>query len=104
MEQPRHLLSFVTDETGQYLTVHADLEGVKRLIEELEHVRDQLELDDCPHTHLFSEVAGGNELTNTKIADQEHEVNLVYHVKIYGWNEEWAIRHGLKSSAGERDA
>ena len=94
-----HLLSFVTDTSGQYLAVHADLAGITMLIDELESLREQLELNDCPHTHLFSPEAAGNELTLTKLADQEHENNIVCHVKLYGWNEEWAMRHGLKPAS-----
>jgi hypothetical protein len=89
-------LSFVTDTPGQYLAVHADLAGITMLIDELEIIREQLEQNDCPHTHLFSPASVGTELTETKIASQEHENNVICHVKIYGWNEEWAVRHGLK--------
>jgi len=83
-----HLLSFVTDASGGYLAVHADLAGFTMLIDELESLREQLELNDCPHTHLFSSNPPPTELTTTKLADQEDEVNMVHHVKIYGWNEE----------------
>ena len=93
-QQP-HLLSFVTSEDGGYLAIHADLAGVTMLIDELESLREQLVLGDCPHTHLFSHDAAG-ELTMTKLTDQKHENHVVHHVKIYGWNEEWAQRHGLK--------
>jgi hypothetical protein len=91
-----HLLSFVADSSGKYLVVHADLPGITMLIDELENLRKQLEQNDCPHTHLFSPEAGGDELTSTKIADQTDENNVICHLKFYGWNEEWAIRHGLK--------
>lgn len=77
--------------------MHADLAGITMLIDELELLRQQLEKNDCPHTHLSSPEAAGDELTSTKIADQEHENNIVCHVKIYGWNEEWAVRHRLKT-------
>ena len=30
-----------------------------------------------------------------KLEKQEDEVNQVHHVKIYGWNEEWKIKHKL---------
>lgn len=69
------------------------------LIDELEGLREQLELNDCPHTHLFSPESAGDELTATKLGDQCGEVNVVHHVNIYGWNEEWASRHGLKANA-----
>lgn len=91
-----HLLSFVTSTSGGYLAVHADLAGLTMLIDELETLREQLEKNECPHTHLFSSEAGGDELTVTKLANQEDENVLVCHLKIYGWNEEWAVRHGLK--------
>lgn len=91
-----HLLSFVTNSSGGYLAVHADLAGITMLIDELEILREQLEQNECPHTHLFSPEAAGDELTSTKIADQEDENIVVCHVKIYGWNEVWAVRHGLK--------
>jgi len=93
-----YLLSFVTDEKGNYLAVHVDLAGVEFLIEELEGIRDQLRKDDCPHTHLFgySDDPEQNELTLTKLKNQRGEVNQVQQVKIYGWNETWAKRHGLK--------
>jgi hypothetical protein len=91
-----HLLSFVTDESGRYVAVHADLAGITMLIDELEIIREQLEQNDCPHTHLFSPEAAGPELTATKIASQQLEHNIVCEVKIYGWNDEWAARHGLK--------
>jgi hypothetical protein len=82
------LLSFVTNSSGDYLTVHADLAGITMLIDELEILREQLERNGCPHTHLVSPLAGGDQLTSTKIADQEVENVVVCHVKIYGWSEE----------------
>ena len=92
-----HLLSFVTDATGAYLAVHADLAGITILIDQLKSLREQLELNDCPHAHLFAG-SPNRELTTTKLDSQEGEVNVVHHVKIYGWNDEWARRHGLVSS------
>lgn len=91
-----HVLSFITNSSGGYLAVHADLAGLTMLIDELESLREQLERNECPHTHLFSPEAAGDELTATKISEQEDEENIICHVKIYGWNEEWAVRHGLK--------
>ena len=95
-DRPTHLLSFVTSQSGDYVAVHADLAGVTLLIKELQTLQRQLELNDCPHTHLFTVDWAGNELSATKLASQEDENNVVHHVKIYGWNEEWANRHGLK--------
>jgi len=89
------LLSFVTDSSGAMVSIHADLEGVKFLIAELESIRESLEENDCPHTHLFV-TDDGTELTGTKLHNQPNEENIVHHVKIYGWNEEWAVKHNLK--------
>lgn len=94
-----HLLSFVTDHTGAYLAVHADLAGITLLIDELERLRVQLLDNECPHTHLFLNPPPHGELTGTKLPAQDEEVHTVYHVKIYGWNEEWACRHGLKQNS-----
>jgi hypothetical protein len=95
-QHAKRLLSFVTDATGKVVSVHADIHGVEFLIDELENLRSQLLVNDCPHTHLFSPECGGDELTMTKLNDQPAETNVVCHVKIYGWNEEWSRRHGLK--------
>jgi hypothetical protein len=94
-----HLLSFVTDKSGVYLAVHADLAGITMLIDELEGIRAQLERNDCPHTHLFANVPRA-ELTTTKLSSSE-EANIVQHVKIYGWTEEWAAKHQLKTLPDE---
>lgn len=94
-----HLLSFVTDASGSYVAIHADLAGVTMLIDELERIREELELNDCPHAHLFSSVCGGDELTTSKLASQQREANSVHEVKIYGWNKEWSQRHGLTTPA-----
>ncbi len=94
-----HLLSFVTDSDGGYLAVHADLAGVTMLIDELEFLREQLAQNDCPHIHLFSTDSVGKELTTTKLGSDKGEDNVVHHVKVYGWNEEWAVKHGLKPAS-----
>jgi hypothetical protein len=91
-----HLLSFVTDQSGTFLSIHADLAGITMLIDELEGLRELLLEDDCPHSHLFGAAMSSPQLTSTKFSDDTDEKNLVWHVKIYGWNEEWAMRHGLK--------
>lgn len=89
------LISFVTDDDGSQLSLHLDLKGCNELIGELEKLKKSLEENDCPHIHLFTEEWGAGELTPTKIASQESEVTQVHHVKIYGWNNEWKVKHGL---------
>ena len=91
-----YLMSFVTNTTGAYIAVHLDLQGVKNLIQELESIKAELELNHCPHSHLLSDASPPDGLTVTKLAAQGNEVNIVHHVKIYGWNEHWAQEHGLK--------
>ncbi len=87
-----YLLSFVTDESGQMVSVHLDLNGANYLIETLEYIRDSLVANDCPHGHLFA----NDELTSTMLTNQQHESKNVVHVKIYGWNDEWAKKHKLR--------
>lgn len=103
MTSVQHLLSFVTNQDGSMVTIHADLAGIEILIRELEALRDAIAGDDCPHTHLFSAEAAGKELSTSKLDNQPAEVNNACHVKIYGWNSEWAVRHGLRPS-GTDDA
>lgn len=96
MASTNHLLSFVTDDDGSTVSIHLDLSGLDLLISELEALRSQLLAEDCPHTHLFSPHCGRDELTTTMLQNHPGEVHSVHHVKIYGWNEDWAKRHGLK--------
>ena len=97
MPTTKHLLSFVTDASGAFVSIHADLSGVEYLIEQLQRIRAQLLEDECPHAHLFSPECAGDGLTTTKLPNQPDEDNIVHHVKIYGWNGEWARRHCLKA-------
>ena len=85
---PQHLLSFVTNESGNMVSIHADLAGVEFMIQELEYLRDQIAKEDCPHTHLFSIGTPTDELSATKLSNQKNEVQMVGHVKIYGWTDE----------------
>ena len=87
-----YLLSFVTNDSGQMVSIHMDLNGANELLETVEYIRDQLAANDCPHSHLFAH----DELTSTMLQNQEQETNSVAHVKIYGWNDEWALKHGLR--------
>lgn len=86
------LLSFVTDDSGCMVSIHMDLNGADHLIETLQGVRELLLENDCPHDHLF----GHDCLTSTMLPKQEFEKNSVGHVKIYGWNDEWSKKHGLR--------
>lgn len=90
-----HVLSFVINESGGGLVIHADLAGITMLIDELEIIREALLQNDSPHTHLWSDLAP-NELTKTKLDDNSYEQSIVEAITIYGWNEEDAVRLGLK--------
>ena len=90
-----HLLSLVTDEDGDQVFLHLDLAGVTQLLSELNYIKRELEKNECPHSHLFSEDWGSTELTATKLKDQKDEKNCVHHLKIYGWNDEWKKKHDL---------
>jgi hypothetical protein len=94
-----YLLSFVTDDSGSFISIHADLNGVSALIDLLLEIKQQLEQNDCPHTHLFPRRGYGPYLTTTKLENHVGEINVAHQVKIYGWNDEWAVRHGLRPPA-----
>lgn len=98
MTYKNYLMSFVTDESGQMVSVHLDLNGANRLIEALEGIRDGLIEDDCPHAHLFAneQFLQDDDLTSTMLSNQPQEQKTVGHVKIYGWNDEWAKKHQLR--------
>jgi len=88
-----YLLSFVTDDSGTMVSIHMDLNGADQLIEKLKRLRESLTENDCPHDHLF-EYDG--DLTSTMLDNSNSEKNCVGHVKIYGWNDEWAVKHKLR--------
>jgi hypothetical protein len=95
-ERLPYLLSFVTNDSGTFLSIHADLNGISALIDALNELKMQLAQDDCPHTHLWPRRGYGPYLTTSKLDSQDGEDNVIQQVKIYGWNEEWAVRHGLR--------
>lgn len=91
----RKLLSFVTSKSGDQIFIHADRDGLNLLIKELTWLRERLEQNECDHTHLISPGWAGQELTISKLKDQEGEDLIVHEVKIYGWNDEWKKKHAL---------
>ena len=92
-----YLLSFVTDDSGSMVSIHMDLNGADRLIGVLEFIRKELKDNICEHDHLFgTETNGEDGLTLTKLAEQESEKKSVFHVNVYGWNDEWAVKHKLR--------
>jgi len=87
-----HTLAFVTDHKGQ-LFVHADARGLSVLIASLERLKKKAEAGECDHDHLFTDAWAGGELSEK--VGCEKEGDLIHHVKLYGWTEEWARKHGF---------
>lgn len=91
----RHLLSFVTNQDGNMLTIHVDGDGLSLLIEKLLVLKGLLDSGQCEHTHLFTSDSIGEELSNTKFESVPEESTIVQHVKINCWTREWAEIHRL---------
>jgi len=92
------MISFVTDPASGEVFIHADLDGMAELERIFAALKNGIAAGDCPHTHLFGPAWGGDELAGTML-DQERSADCrqIHHVKIDGWTDEWAKKHGLKS-------
>lgn len=95
MENVKHLLSFVTNDDADMLTVHLDSAGIDFLMERLSILKELLHQGQCEDCHLFTPESIGNELTGTKIPGQANEAVVVQHVKLCAWTQEWAQKHQL---------
>ncbi len=91
----KHLLSFAVNDDGTFLSMHADVAGLDLLIRSLVNLRQSAMDGECEHVHLFSDPDLGGELTTTKLQNQPYEATSIMHLKLYGWTDEWAKRHGL---------
>jgi hypothetical protein len=85
------MLSFAFDGEGK-VSIHADTAGLDLLIASLSKVRAGVIKGECEHDHLFTEAWGGTELSQKAL---EKDGEVAHHVKIYGWTDEWAKKHGL---------
>jgi hypothetical protein len=92
MAKPSYTLAVATDGKGQVM-VHADAKGLATLIESLERLKKKVESGECDHDHLFTDAWAGSELSDK--LGCEKEAALVHHLKIHGWTEEWAMKHGF---------
>ena len=92
MAEVEYVLCFVTDKDGQ-LFIHADRQGLAHLIRSLQSIEKKVEAGVCEHDHLMTDAWAGNELSE-KQGIQKGE--LIHHVKIFGWTEEWAKKHDFK--------
>lgn len=91
MKEVDHVLSFAADGQGQ-LAVHADAKGLEVLISRLSRMRSAILEGNCTHEHLLSEYWGAGDLSERVMKD---DGDLVHHVKIYGWTDDWARKLGL---------
>jgi hypothetical protein len=90
------VLSAVAEPEGDVIYIHADAAGVAMLEKVVAHLKKGLGDGDCPHDHLMSLSWGGNELTESMLAQERAKgCKQVHHVKVYGWTDEWASRHEL---------
>ena len=92
MAKPDYLLAITTDLKGQVM-VHADAKGLAALIECLERIKKKVQLGECDHDHLYTDAWAGSELSETSGCEKGFE--LVHHLKIHGWTEERATKHGF---------
>ena len=97
MNKSDHLLSILADHEGQ-LFVHADAKGLDLLIKSLQRLRNKLAEGKCDHDHLMTKAwAGDGELTESPGCEKEGDI--VHHMKLYGWTDEWARKHGFIEDA-----
>jgi hypothetical protein len=94
MSQPDYILNLTQDDGG-VVHLHGDAAGLDTLIAKLSHIRAQIDQGICEHDHLKSADWGGDELsTKNGISAEGH--TLVQHLKLFGWTDEWAEKHGFK--------
>ena len=94
------MLSVVSEKDGDTVYIHADLEGIQKLESCIANLKRELENNECPHDHLMSKSWGSDELTETMLDSERSDGCVqVHHVKLYGWNQEWALKHGLQEDA-----
>jgi hypothetical protein len=89
---PDYVLAFVRGEEGE-LFMHADAKGLAALIGALERLKKKAEEGVCDHDHLKTESWAGAELSEKKGLERGE---LIHHLKLYGWTDEWATRHGFR--------
>lgn len=97
MKDERRLLAFVVSEESDEIFLHLDKAGADILIRALERIRKHLEKNEVEHDHLFSKEWGSWELSISDKVDKG-QGKPIHHFKIYGWNDEWADKHGFDRS------
>ena len=92
MAKPNYTLAIATDDEGQ-VVVHADANGLSALIKSLEQLKKKVESGECDHDHFFTDAWAGSELSES--LGCEKGIRLIHHLKVYGWTDEWAKKHGF---------
>ena len=95
------MLSIVSEREGDVVYIHADLAGLEVLERSLKRLRELVAQGECEHDHLFTESWGGHGLTETMLEKERSSgCKQVHHLQLYGWNDEWARKHGLLGRSG----
>jgi tRNA A58 N-methylase Trm61 len=77
---PNHLLSFELSEDKDQLFVHADENGLRFLVDELNNLLAHTREGHFDHEHLMTPEWGGDELSS------ERQGGIILnHVKVYCW-------------------
>jgi hypothetical protein len=96
MTENKYLLSLSSSPDGDEVNLHADSEGLAILIEQLKSLKNALESDEAPHSHLMSESWGMNDLTESMLnSERKDGCRQVQHIKLYAWSKEWKTKHDL---------
>ena len=90
-----HLLSFVTNDKGTMVSIHANLSGLDLLIDMLGRLRNEVAHGNCEDAHLFTDNESVEELTSSRLVTSDCEKTVAMHVKFYAWTDEWAKHHKL---------
>lgn len=94
MTQEKHDLTLVADGNNQ-LCLHADAAGLDLLIQNLQRLRRRVAQGECVHDHMMTESWGDGALSET--IGCEKECQVIHHLKMYGWTDEGASRHGFQN-------
>ncbi len=92
MTNNSEVLCLVTDKNGQVF-LHADAKGLDMLIKSLQQIRKKIDENICDHNHFMTEAWGGSELTEIRSLDRDW--HICHHLKVFGWTDEWAKKHGF---------
>jgi hypothetical protein len=77
---PDYLLNFELSDQKDELFIHADEEGLKFLVSQLNKLLSQTKEGNFDHAHLMTEEWGGYELSSESKGGE-----TINHVKIYCW-------------------